>query len=147
MKVAVATTDGVAFSQHFGQSAGFVVFEVEDGVLKGRELRTNDRTPHAQGLCDGASNAPASGALEQKGQHGEGRHGHGAHSCGSIADLLRDCEAVLCGGMGAGAANALSQQGIQPLVLPLACSADEAIAHYLNGTTKAQPGGFCNCQH
>lgn len=133
MKVAVATTDGVAFSQHFGQSAGFVVFEIEDGVLKSRELRTNDRTPHAQGLCEG--------------QHGEGGHSHGAHSCGSIADLLRDCEAVLCGGMGAGAANALTRQGIQPLVLPLACSADEAILHYLNGTGSAQPAGFCNCQH
>ena len=130
MKVAVATTDGVVFSQHFGQSAGFVVFEIEGKVLKSRELRTNDRTPHAQGLC--------------KGEHG---HGHGAHSCGSIADLLRDCDAVLCGGMGAGAANALTQQGIQPLVLPLACSADEAISHYLNGTAQAQPAGFCNCHH
>ncbi len=129
MRVAVATIDGLSMSQHFGQSAGFVVFEVDGGNVKSRELRTNDRTPHGQGLCDG--------------QHGQGQH---AQSHGGVVDLLKDCDTVLCGGMGAGAAQALNQYGIQAVVLPVAGSAEEALSHYLNGTAPAV-AGFCNCQH
>ncbi len=134
MKVAVATIDGVSISQHFGRSTGFVVFEIEGKSVKSRELITNDRTPHAQGLCDG--------------QHEHGtRHEHGTHSHVGIVELLGNCDIVLCGGMGGGAAQALSQQGIQPVIVPGACSAEEALAQYLNGTATPAHTGFCNCGH
>ena len=54
MKIAVATIDGIALSQHFGQSKGFVVFDVEDSTVRSRELRTNADTPHNQGICNHA---------------------------------------------------------------------------------------------
>jgi len=131
MKIAVATIDGVSISQHFGRSAGFIVFEVEDKLIKSRELRTNNHTPHAQGLC-----------------HGE-HHEHGTHTHGhdGVVGLLHDCSVVLCGGMGAGAAQALAQQGIQSFVLPSPCPADEAVTQYLHGALPAVSSAFCGCQH
>lgn len=134
MKVAVATIDGVSISQHFGRSTGFVVFDIEEATIKSRELRTNDRTPHAQGLCTG--------------HHEDGAaHQHAGHSHAGIVDLLADCKVVLCGGMGAGAAQALSQMGIQPALLPAVCSVEEAVSHFLRGAAQPAPAGFCNCGH
>lgn len=129
MKIAVATVDGVSVSQHFGQSAGFVVFEVEGKNVKQRELRTNEQTPHAQGIC----------------QHGQ--HGHGAHSHAGMFGMISDCEIVLCGGMGGGAAQALRQAGIRPVIVPTAGPAEEAVSQYLNGEVSEVVSGFCQCQH
>lgn len=130
MKIAVATIDGVSVSQHFGQSKGFVVFDAEGGTLGAREYRTNNHTPHAQGLCN----------------H-DGEQQHEAHSHGSILELLQDCGVVLCGGMGAGAAQALRSQGIEPIIFATPFSADEAAAAYLKGTLTSSQTGLCNCHH
>ena len=107
-----------------------MVFEVEDKQIKTREFRTNRHTPHAQGLCLGEH------------QHGAHNHGHDG-----VVGLLQDCAAVLCGGMGAGAAQALAQQGIQAFVLPSGCSAEEALVGYLQGSMEAVPAGLAGCQH
>ncbi len=133
MKIAVAVTDGSSVSQHFGRSAGFLVFEVQDKQIKSRELRSNHHTPHAQGLCHGEQH-----------QHGMGAHSHGHDG---VVGLLHDCAVVLCGGMGAGAAQALAQQGIQPFVLPPGHSAEEAVTLYLQGSTQAVPAGLVACEH
>jgi predicted Fe-Mo cluster-binding NifX family protein len=130
VKIAVATTDGVSLSQHFGQSKGFVVFEVDGLTVKNRELRTNDDTPHNQGICN------------HEGQNQQGTQGHA-----SILDLLIDCEIVLCGGMGGGAAQSLRQAGIRPVILHATGSADDAVSQYLNGTISEVQSGFCQCQH
>jgi len=128
VKIAVATTDGVSLSQHFGQSKGFVVFEIDGVTVQNRELRTNDNTPHNDGICN-------------HGQKQPGTQGRG------ILDLLSDCTVMLCGGMGAGAAQAMTANGIKPMVIPGAYSADDAIAIYMSGKIPATPAGFCNCQH
>jgi len=129
VKIAVATTDGVSVSQHFGQSKGFVVFEMDGSTVQSRELRTNDDTPHNQGMCN------------HEGQNQQGR------SHGRIFDLLSDCGVVLCGGMGAGAAQAMTANGIKPVILPGACSADDAVASYMSGNVPVAPAGSCNCSH
>ena len=51
-RIAVATTDGVSLSQHFGQSKGFVVFEVDGTKIISSEVRTNQDTPHNEGICN-----------------------------------------------------------------------------------------------
>ena len=130
MKIAIATMDGVSVSQHFGQSKGFVVIEAEGIDVRSREFRTNNHTPHAQGLCN----------------H-DGPHQHGTHSHGNILELLQDCSVVLCGGMGRGAAQALRSHGIEPIILAAPLSADEAAAAYLEGTLKPLQSGLCKCQH
>lgn len=130
MKIAVATIDGVSLSQHFGQSKGFVVFEVKGLTVQSRELRTNSVTPHNQGICN------------HEGQNQQGTRGHA-----SILDHLSDCGIVLCGGMGAGAAQSLMANGIKPVILQGALSADDAVAAYISGKIPITPAGFCNCQH
>jgi len=130
MKIAVATVDGTSMSQHFGQSAGFIIYEVEGESVTRREVRTNSHTPHAQGLCN----------------H-DGQHEHGEHSHSGIVGLLEDCGVVLCGGMGGGAAQALKAQGIQPVVVPGVASADEALARYLTEGGSTPDSGFCACKH
>lgn len=129
MRIAVATTDGVSLSQHFGQSKGFVVFEVEGSSVVSRELRTSCDTPHNQGICN---------------HEGENQPTHG-HA--SALDLLADCGVVLCGGMGAGAAQSMMANGIKPVVMPGARSADDAVAAYLSGNFPLAEAGFCHCSH
>jgi predicted Fe-Mo cluster-binding NifX family protein len=130
MKIAVATIDGVTVSQHFGQSKGFIVFEVEGTNLGKQEYRTNNHTPHAQGLCNHT-----------------GGHQHGAHSHTNILELLHDCKVVLCGGMGAGAAQALQSRGIQPVILGEVSSAQDAVSSYVNGALPTSATGLCGCHH
>jgi predicted Fe-Mo cluster-binding NifX family protein len=116
-------------SQRFGQSAGFIVFEVEGTEVKSREVRANGHTPHAQGLCGG--------------------DGHGqfhAHSHNGIVGLLHDCSVVLYGGMGAGAAQALLRQGLQPVILPVSGAAQELLSRYLKGEVSGSSEASCQCR-
>lgn len=129
MKIAVATNDGNSISQHFGQSTGFIIFEVEGTEVRNRQFRSMSQTPHEQGLCD----------------HGPAKD-PGAQNRASIPELLRDCKIVLCGGMGAGAAQALGRLGIEPLIVA-AVSADDAVASYLRGTLTRSSASLCHCQH
>lgn len=135
MKVAVATDDGVNISQHFGRSAGFVVFDVADSKVEKAEFRTNRHSPHAQGLCD----------------HGQFGHGHaqgehGAHGHAGLVGLLEGCEVVLCGGMGSGAAQALAANGVRPVIVPTPVSAQQAVEQYISGQLQGGGAGFCGCQ-
>lgn len=127
MKIAVASVDGTSISQHFGQSTGFIVFEAEGETIKSSEWRTAQATPHAAGIC----------------QHGSGHeHNHG----GGLA-MIADCGIVVCGGMGAGAANALKANGLQPVILPVAGPAAEVIARYLKGEIAGTETATCECHH
>jgi predicted Fe-Mo cluster-binding NifX family protein len=42
IRVAIATTDGVSLSPHLARSAAFVVFDVEDGQITSRSVRTRE---------------------------------------------------------------------------------------------------------
>jgi predicted Fe-Mo cluster-binding NifX family protein len=126
MKIAVAVSDESHISPHFGRSASFLVFDVHEGEISGRETRHNTFTAHARGECSG--------------DHDE----HHEHSHASLAEALRDCQAVLCYGMGWRAAEALEQEGIRPFVLEEECTPERAVALYLEG--KALPAGANSCR-
>jgi predicted Fe-Mo cluster-binding NifX family protein len=127
MKIAVASADGVSISQHFGRSQCFIVFDVADGKVAGREVRDNTYTAHAKGQCK------------------EGEHHHDQpHSHADIIAALHDCQVVLCGGMGWRASEDLKSNGIQALVIGLTTTPEQAVQSYLNGTLKAA-SGFCRC--
>jgi len=130
MKIAIASADGVTLSPHFGRSTCFIVFEVSDGKVIGREVRDNTHTAFAKGECSGA----------------EARHGAGEHSHAAVVNALRDCQVVLCGGMGWRAAEELKANGIQALVVEGQAAPEEAVAAYLAGNLK-RTGSFCRCQH
>jgi predicted Fe-Mo cluster-binding NifX family protein len=123
MKIAVATMDGETVSQHFGQSRGFIVFDVEGGTILGRALRTPADTPHNEGVC------------------------HGEHSHGGALGMLAGCEVLICGGMGGGAAAALQNAGIQAVLLPGVPDAEQAVKNFLSGNGSKASAGFCQCGH
>jgi len=128
MKIAVASEDGVSISHHFGRSRSFLVFETQDKQIVGRSLRDNTFTAHALGEC-------------QEGQPHEHHHGHGA-----IVNALRDCEVILCYGMGWRAAEDLKQNGIQAFVVQGEATPEQAVVEYLAGKLNLA-GSFCRCHH
>ena len=130
MRIAVPTNDGVSVSGHFGRSEAFLVFEVGDGRILGREVRSNTaQHAHAQGSC------------------GEGEGSHEPHSHAGILSLLSACDVVICAGMGSRAAQALKESGITPIVADLRGSPEEVVGAYLKGDLNTAREGFCQCSH
>ncbi len=130
MRIAVPTNDGISISAHFGRSEGFLVFEIEDGRIRGREMRSNTmQHSHEQGACD----------------HGSG--GSEPHSHASILSALSGCDVVICAGMGWRAAEALKSGGIAEVVFAAPGLAEETVTAFLAGTLTAQEQSYCRCSH
>ena len=69
-------------------------------------------------------------------------------ACGnhrSFVDFLAGCRAVICGGIGAGAANALAAHGVESLVLAARMTVDAALAGYVAGTLVTTQERVCLC--
>jgi predicted Fe-Mo cluster-binding NifX family protein len=49
-----------------------------------------------------------------------------------MAEAIAECEALLCGGMGAGAYQSMQARGIKPVVTDIA-SIDDAVMAYVEG--------------
>ncbi len=135
-KIAVPSDDGVSIAGHFGRCASFIVFETDESKVMGKEVRANGQGGGHHGECHGA---------EGHGHDHGHSHGHG-HNHASMAEVLQDCEAILCRGMGWRAAEALQATGIQPLMVQTDLPAQEAVEAYLAGAL-ATGDGFCRCHH
>jgi predicted Fe-Mo cluster-binding NifX family protein len=131
MKIAVASPDGTSVSQHFGQSRCFIVFDVAEGKVVGREVRDNTYTSHAQGQCHGH-------------EHDAGHGHHEGHSHAAVVGALQDCQTLLCRGMGGRAAADLQANGTRPVVFLDDLSPEEAVAGLVAGTLKVA-SAFCRC--
>jgi len=69
-------------------------------------------------------------------------------TCGrhaTFVELLDGCHAVLCGGIGQGAADALIAHGIEPLVLAGRAASEQAVEGYLAGTLVISGERVCLC--
>ena|SRR5580698_1904598 len=69
-------------------------------------------------------------------------------TCGShagFAELLSGANAVICGGIGEGAADLLATHGIEPLILDGPHSIDEAVNRFLAGSLSLTGEGACLC--
>lgn len=109
MKLAVTYENGSVF-QHFGKTAQFRVYEIEDGQIKS------------------AKTVDTNGA------------GHSA-----LAVLLKElgADALICGGIGAGAVNALGAAGID-LYPGVFGNADEAAQKFAAGELEFDPDAHCS---
>lgn len=122
MKIALITDDGQTISQHFGRAAHYLVVNIENSQEVQREMR--DKLGHNHF------------ASQEQGEHGHNQpHGfdpasHNRHT--SMAQAIADCEAIICGGMGAGAYESMRQLNIKPVVTDLR-KIDDAIQAYLTG--------------
>ena len=106
MKIAIISDDGTAISQHFGRASLYVVVTVEDGQIVDTETRSKlghhsfagqEHTPHVPGERRGY------------GQGAQARHT-------SMMETISDCQALLAGGMGWGAFEALKEMGIDAVI-------------------------------
>jgi len=118
LKIAVVTDDGKTISQHFGRAGYYIVYDVQDGVIKGSETRS--KTAHHSG--------------GEPHQHGEGGHGgpeaDAKHS--SMLANISDCEVLIARGMGLGAFDAIRAAGVKPFITDLEYTEDAAKA-YISG--------------
>ena len=72
----------------------------------------------------------------------------GRDACGnhrSFVDLADGCRAVLCGGVGQGAVNALAAHGIDCLVLAAPMTIEDAVKSYVAGTLATTDARVCLC--
>jgi predicted Fe-Mo cluster-binding NifX family protein len=121
MKIAVITDDEKTISQHFGRAPYYLVATIENGQLVARERR--DKLGHAH-----FSNEPH---VQQPGEpHGFDPASQDRHARMAVA--IKDCEVLLCRGMGAGAYESMKQAGIRPIVTDIS-GIDEAVQAYLEG--------------
>jgi predicted Fe-Mo cluster-binding NifX family protein len=121
MKIAVASDDGTTIASHFGKTRGFVIFDVEDGKVTGRDYVQNTFTGHARGL---------SGA-----DHSADRHG-------PILQALSGCQAVISHGMGRRIYDDLRTARIQAFIVK-ETDADEAVRLFLQDRLQDHPDAGC----
>lgn len=122
MKIAAITDDGKTISRHFGRAQYYLVATVEDGQVVNQELR--NKPGHAQFHKEGHEHEET-GELHGLGPAADHRHGH-------MAEMIADCEAVLCGGMGMGAYESMKARNIRPVVTDIT-HIEEAVEAYASG--------------
>jgi predicted Fe-Mo cluster-binding NifX family protein len=125
MKIAIASDDERTISSHFGQTKGFMIFELEGKKVKSQKYRPNTFTGHARGLAG---------------------LGHEIDRHGPIIEALRDCKAVISHGMGRRIYDDLKQAGIEVFVTD-EIDVENALALYLNAQLIDRPDLGCNHQH
>jgi predicted Fe-Mo cluster-binding NifX family protein len=124
MKIAVITDDGETISRHFGRAASYKILTVEDGKITTSEMRA--KPGHDQ--FKEANHA----RLEGSGQ----RHGYGRvaeHRHNRMAEVIADCQILICRGMGSGAYDNMQAIGIRTIITDLA-SIEKAVAAFLEGS-------------
>ena len=122
MKIAVVTDDETTICQHFGRAQYYMVFNIENGKITGKERR--DKMGHRHF------------ATQEKG-HGaaEGHHGYDADSQSkhaSMAEAIADCQVLIAGGMGRGAYASMKSHKIDPIVTDVS-SIEQAVKLYAEG--------------
>lgn len=118
MKVGVVTDDGQTISPHFGRAQYYLVYDVVDGTIKGKETRPK-ASRHQLGMEP----------------HAEGHH-HGQEEASLHTNMLsnvRDCEALIARGMGWGMYEAIKEAGLKPFLTEIVF-ADEAVEAYVKGS-------------
>ena len=127
MKIAVPTNDGIGISAHFGRCRQFLVFEALNGQVNLVEARINAG-------CHEHGSGPGDGVAEPRSHSG-------------FVEALRDCETVLCNGIGAGAVEALKAGGIRVVLVEAAGSAEQIVTAFQCGELRLASGGMCQCRH
>lgn len=114
MKIAVVTDDRQTISAHFGRAIFYVIFTVENGIIKEQYSVQKAGHPHAN-----PDEPPREG------------HSHD-HDHASMLEPILECTALITRGMGTGAYNALKSRGIKPVITDIR-EIDRAVDLYLAG--------------
>jgi len=126
LKIAFITDDGKTISRHFGRAGHYLVVEVEDGKVISREMR--DKLGHSHFTQQGEQHDHEHST---GGGSGMGEESHGKHQ--SMAEVISDCQTLICGGMGRGAYQSMEVLGITPVVTQ-EFNIDAALEAFLKGS-------------
>ncbi len=113
MKAAVVTDDLKTVSAHFGMARHFLVYDIDGGAVKGKEVR--DKLGHVHG------------AHRRVEGEGESRF----HD--TMLSTIADCEAVISGGMGRPMFESVRAAGMKAFVTRIR-SVDEAAKALAEGS-------------
>lgn len=122
MRIAAITDDGTTISQHFGRAQHYLVATIENGRIVHREMRL--KLSHAQ-----FAGEPHAVEIPDH-PHGTDPASHDKHL--RMAQVIADCQVLLCRGMGRGAYESMQAIGIQPVVTNIILI-DEAVIAYTKG--------------
>lgn len=122
MKIAAVSDDGLRISQHFGRAPYYVVLTVEEGQIVDKEIRSKP------GHHTFAAHQPPKLAPGERHGYDEGAEVRHAN----MAEIIKDCQVLLAGGMGWGAYESMKSHGIEPIVTDVE-SIYEAVRLYLKG--------------
>ncbi len=120
MKIAVVTEDEKTISQHFGMAPLYMVLNVGNGEITGKEKRAKMGHNQFGG---------------QQGAHPGGPHGFDAASQNrhaGMAEAIKDCQVLITGGMGMGAYYSLKSYNIEPVITDVR-NIEEAVKRYTEG--------------
>ena len=127
MKVGVVTDDKKTISPHFGRAQYYLVYEIRDGVILNKEMRPKSSHHHRETIELHRTEEEEIVLDRHQDTHSE------ASLHDSMLSNVRDCEALIAGGMGYGMFVAIKQLGIIPFITNIVI-ADDAIQAYVKGT-------------
>lgn len=112
MKAAVVTDDLQTVSAHFGMARHYLVYDIEGGVVKGKEVR--DKVGHGPG------------------EHHQESAGE-SHLHNTMLSNIEDCEVVISGGMGRPMFESIKAAGMKAFVTRIS-GADDAVKALADGS-------------
>lgn len=125
MKIAVASDNQVNVSGHLGKVGGFIIYEIEDSKIAGKNYIKNSFTNHARG--------------ENHSHHGDGQH----HSHSRLINALEGVETLIFLSGGWRVVEDLKNNGIKPFLTD-ETDADRAVVRYLKNELVEKVGNICN---
>lgn len=123
MKIAFATEDRNTISQHFGRAPYYLVVTAEERKVLKKEERSK-AGHHNMNVAHEADHTDA------QGRQGYGQAAQNIHT--TMADAIKDCQVLICGGMGWGAYESLRSYNIETIITDVN-DIDEALKRYLAG--------------
>jgi predicted Fe-Mo cluster-binding NifX family protein len=122
MKIAFATDDGKTTSAHFGRATHYLVVTIENRKAGQRDMREKPSHSH---LANEPLHEPQAG--QPHGFDPASQHRHQ-----DMIQAIRDCEAMICRGMGRGAYESLRSANIRPIVTDIS-EIDQAVSAFIKG--------------
>ena len=113
MKAAVVTDDLQSVSAHFGMARHYLVYDIEGGVVKGKEVR--DKVGHGAG------------------EHHHQGEGAESHLHDTMLANVEDCEAIISGGLGWPMFESIRAAGMKAFVTRIR-NADDAVKALADGS-------------
>ena len=123
MKIAIITDNEKTISQHFGRAIYYAILTIENGQIVQREIREKLSHKHV-------ANESHEHTSESDQRHGFDPASQSLH--GKMSQAITDCEALICGGMGAGAYESMRERGIRPIITDIE-DIDTAALDYASG--------------